>query len=536
MTDKFSRWSTLFSQNLSRDWKKILIWLVGVTTFSGGFVPAFEELTSGQGLAGLYETLQNPAMIAMVGPTPASNAAEYTLGAIYANEMLLFCSLFAAVISVLHVVSQTRKKEELGLIELIRSFRVGRQANSLAVIAESILINLLLAISISCTMIFFQADSITAEGSWLFGLSVGSMGILGSAVALFAAQLMPSSASSNGLSLAFLGGLYLLRAITDVADSSLSMWNPLGWSYLTYPFTTNNWIPLLYLFLFSLILIISSFVLEEHRDLNTGYIPEREGKPYAKRSLLSLRGLLFYLNKGMTISWLITFGLMGAAYGSIYGNMQQFLESNDLMKQMFIQSGVSIEKNFTSTIMVVLICLAAILPIASINRLFTEETHGRMNQLFATKISRNQLYWTNMLLAILFAILAILISSGALGLSALASMKDAKDMDLLMFLKAGFNFLPAVLVFIGISGFLFGWLPRMGKLAYIYLAYSFALNYFGGILDLPEWFSKTAVPSWVPRMPNDSFDLSVFLMLSCISLALFVLGSIGYRRRDLLEG
>lgn len=314
------------------------------------------------------------------------------------------------------------------------------------------------------------------------------------------------------------------------------MWNPLGWSYLTYPFTTNNWIPLLYLFLFSLILIISSFVLEEHRDLNTGYIPEREGKPYAKRSLLSLRGLLFYLNKGMTISWLITFGLMGAAYGSIYGNMQQFLESNDLMKQMFIQSGVSIEKNFTSMIMVVLICLAAILPIASINRLFTEETHGRMNQLFATKISRNQLYWTNMLLAILFAILAILISSGALGLSALASMKDAKDMDLLMFLKAGFNFLPAVLVFIGISGFLFGWLPRMGKLAYIYLAYSFALNYFGGILDLPEWFSKTAVPSWVPRMPNDSFDLSVFLTLSCISLALFVLGSIGYRRRDLLEG
>lgn len=90
MTDKFSRWSTLFSQNLSRDWKKILIWLVGVTAFSGGFVPAFEELTSGQGLAGLYETLQNPAMIAMVGPTPASNAAEYTLGAMYANEMLLF--------------------------------------------------------------------------------------------------------------------------------------------------------------------------------------------------------------------------------------------------------------------------------------------------------------------------------------------------------------------------------------------------------------------------------------------------------------
>jgi putative exporter of polyketide antibiotics len=30
----------------------------------------------------------------------------------------------------------------------------------------------------------------------------------------------------------------------------------------------------------------SSFVLEEHRDLNTGYIPEREGKP--------LLNVLFY--------------------------------------------------------------------------------------------------------------------------------------------------------------------------------------------------------------------------------------------------
>ncbi|MFN1222492.1 tetronasin resistance protein, partial [Enterococcus faecium] len=78
-----------------------------------------------------------------------------------------------------------------------------------------------------------------ADGAWLFGLSVGCTGFLGSAVALFASQLMPSAASSNGLSLAFLGGLYLLREITDVADSSLSMWNHLGWYYLSYQFTTN---------------------------------------------------------------------------------------------------------------------------------------------------------------------------------------------------------------------------------------------------------------------------------------------------------
>ena len=80
---------------------------------------------------GIFETLKNPAMIAIVGPTPIETATEYTLGAMYAHEMLLFCGLIAMVISVLHVISHTRKEENLGLTELVRSFHIGRQANAL---------------------------------------------------------------------------------------------------------------------------------------------------------------------------------------------------------------------------------------------------------------------------------------------------------------------------------------------------------------------------------------------------------------------
>lgn len=58
---------------------------------------------------------------------------------------------------------------------------------------------------------------------------------------------------------------------------------------------------------------------------------------------------------------------------------------------------------------------------------------------------------------ILFFILLILISFGVLGFFVLVLMKDVKDMDLLLFFKVGFNFLFVVLVFIGMSGFLFGW-------------------------------------------------------------------------------
>ncbi|MFP9210066.1 tetronasin resistance protein, partial [Enterococcus faecalis] len=83
---------------------------------------------------------------------------------------------------------------------------------------------------------------------------------------------------------------------------------------------------------------------------------------------------------------LIAFVVMGAAYGSIYGDMQVFLGGNELMKQMFTQSGVSIEESFTATIMMVMIGLVTILPIAVVNKLFAEETRLHLSQLYVTKI------------------------------------------------------------------------------------------------------------------------------------------------------
>ena len=104
------------------------------------------------------------------------------------------------------------------------------------------------------------------------------------------------------------------------------------------------------------------------------------------------------------------------------------------------------------------------------------------------------------------------------------------------FIAAGFNFLPSVSFFIGLAGLALGWSPRLGKAVYVYLGYSFVLNYFEGILDLPGWFSKTAVQSWIPRMPVDPFDAPVFVTMTATSIALMVIGYLGYRRRDMVEG
>src|SRR5699024_9812015 len=133
------------------------------------------------------------------------------------------------------------------------------------------------------------------------------------------------------------------------SDVNLSMINPLGWTYLTFPFTDNNWLSIIFALIFSLVMVFVAFLLDGNRDMGAGYLPQREGRESAKQSLLSVRGLFIKINKGVIISWLIAFVIMGTAYGSIYGDMQTFLESNELMKQMFSHAGFSIEESFTGT-------------------------------------------------------------------------------------------------------------------------------------------------------------------------------------------
>lgn len=532
MKERFGRWHILFLQYLKRDWKKILIWIIGLGLFAAAFVPAMEEIYKDGGLYGLYETLQNPAMISLVGPTPVEKVEDYNLGAMYSHMMLLFSGLFAMTISILHVIGHTRKEEDLGLVELVRSFQVGRQANSLALILEVILINLILAVFIAGTMISFSADSITVKGTILFGISIGCGGILGGGLGLLMAQIMPVSSAATGTSLGIMGLLYIIRGGTDISNIRLSMINPLGWIYSTNPFTENKWFPILYLLIFSTALVLIAFALEGSRDMGAGYLPQREGRENARKSLLSIPGLFLRLNKGVIISWLFAFLILSATYGAIYGDIENFVGSNEIIQQMFAHSSVSMEESFTATIMMVMIALATILPIAIVNKLSSEERNLHLSHIFGMKVKRSQLYWTNIILAVLVSILAVLISCFGLGGAALSVMEKS-TMKMSDFLAIGFNLLPAVLFFIGLTSLALGWMPSLGKMIYVYLAYASLLNYFEGLLDLPEILLNTAPQSWLAKMPIEDFDIKIFIFIIATSFILMLIGYLGYNKRDL---
>src|SRR5699024_9587945 len=98
-----------------------------------------------------------------------------------------------------------------------------------------LMINLILVVFITGVMISFIVDTISIELLYLFDFSICTAGTIGASIAIVPAQIAPTSSGAAGLALGITGFLYIVRASTDVANVDLSIWNPLGWIYLTYP-------------------------------------------------------------------------------------------------------------------------------------------------------------------------------------------------------------------------------------------------------------------------------------------------------------
>src|SRR5699024_2425166 len=250
------------------------------------------------------------------------------------------------------------------------------------------------------------------------------------------------------------------------------------------------------------------------------------------KTLLSIPGLFFKLNKATIISWLIAFLFLGAAYGSIYGDMQTFIESNEMDQQMFTQSGSTMEESFTGTIMMVLIGLVSILPVVIINKLFAEENRSHLSQMVATKVTRAQLYWSSLGIAIFTGLLSILFAAGSLGGVAMTARDSSEELIMNAFLAAGYNFYLDGLVLIGFAVLSLGWVVQLLKVVYVYLFYVFMIYYFEGLLVFSDWLFNTAVHSWIPQRPMVSFGTFTFAIIIEICISFMVMGNFGYSSRD----
>ena len=530
----------LFKTLIKRDWFKLVFWILGMLAFAASGAGKMEVASNPATASTLYTMfVKNPAMVGLFGPTPINNPTNYSLGPIFCQTMTLITGLTFAIISIIYVVNRSRKEEDDGITELFRSYSIGKLANTTALVMELLLLNLIMAVLLALSIEVQNVAGLNhLESNFLFAFTTSAQGFLWGMFALLFGQIFSEASTTKGMTFGLLGLLYIVRMLTDVTNLSIGWFNRLSWSYLAFPYVKGheNWLAVFLTFLLAFLILGISYILELKRDVGVGYLPERKARLHGKKGHFGFPGLVLNLEKKMIIGWLLASFVLGLVYGSMFGQMDQFISSNKTVKELFVgneTAASAIRGNFMVTLFSILSILIAAFGVILLTKMVSEERKNRLEALYALPLSRLKVYSTYLLIAILSVILAQFLALFGIFIEQLGN-KNA--LSFLEIMKSGMIWLVAVIFVLAILSLLLGLVPRLAELIWVYLAFLLFMTYLGKLLSLPKWLENLSIYNYIPKLPVEKMNLPTVLFILILSVFLVLLGFGAYRRRDLITG
>ncbi|WP_172370879.1 ABC transporter permease [Sporosarcina jiandibaonis] len=518
---------------LRRDRLRIWIWLFGLVAITLLVAQTFVDLYgSEEERQAIAETMLNPAMTAMVGP--AYGIDNYTIGAMFAHEMFLFTAIAFGLMSILLVARHTRADEEDGQIEMIRSLPTGRLSNLASTVLVMNGVNVLIALLIGFGLYGMGIESMDLEGSLLYGAALGATGIFFTAVTAVFAQLTENVRGTIGFAFTVLGVSYLVRAVGDVGNEMLSWLSPLGWVLNTEVFVSNYWWPLVLTIITALLLVLLAFYLNAIRDLGSGFLPAKSGRRHASKFLQSPLGLMVRLQRTSLIAWGIGMFILGASYGSVFGELETFFGDNEMLAELIAPiEGFSLTDQFIPMIMSIMAMLSTIPALMAMNKLIGEEKKNRTEHMLGRAVSRTRLIASSLVVSIVTSF--VMLSLAAIGLWSAGNAVMEEGLEFGTLYGAAMVHLPAMWMIIGLAALFIGAVPKFIGLTWLYLIYSFIVVYLGGLLQLPDWLGNLSPFGQIPNIPVEDMDYMKVSILVVIAMFAAVIGFVGYNRRD-IEG
>jgi len=519
--------------DIKRTWFSSLMWITILLTLTIFVAAIFTNLYGDiESRIGMAETMQNPAMVAMVGPI--FDADNYTNGAMYVQMMLVFVIITVAIMNIFLIVRLTRKDEESSRLELVRSLPVGRHSKLCSAIIVCIIVNIILAILTAFGLSILNIESMNIEGSILYATTVCVSGIFWGSIAALFSQLASTSRGAIAYSCIFLGISYFLRGVGDVSYELLSLISPLGLPLRTQIYVNNYWWPVTIIIALTIIVTIVSFYLNSTRDLGAGLIAAKPGKTNASKFLKTPLGLSVKLIKPILIGWGITILLIGIAYGSIFGDIEKFLDGSDMMKQLFLNNNkYTIAEQFMTTLMAISSVIVTIATLLIAVKIRSEEKKGRLEQIYSKKISRKKILFNYIILSLISSILFQTLY--AIGLWGTAYTVMEEPLLFTTVLKAALYYLPAIWVMISIAILLIAYLPKYTNFIWGFLGFSFFTVYMGKLVNIPNWILKLVPYNNIPQIPVEDSNIIPLIIMTFIAFTTMIIGINAYNKRDTLS-
>jgi len=505
----------------------ILIWLVSIGLLV--FLTAV-------GVAGLFPTQasidqaaaasqNNAAAIAFNGPAQGLD----TLGGEVAFQVGAMGMVIVALMSLFTVGRLTRGEEEAGRLELVRSLPVGVHAPTVAALVTVTAMNVIAA---ALTSIALVAAGLPATGSLVLGVSYAAVGIFFAAVALVAAQITENTRAVYGSSVALVGLAYLIRAVGDVGDGTISWFSPIGMAQKARPYADERWWPLLPLFAAAIALIAVAARLASKRDHGAGLVAPRPGPAVAAPSLGNPFGLAMRLQRGTLLGWGAAVLVVGIAYGWIAPTIDSFVANNPTMAEFMTSTGTgSLTDTYFATALRITALIASGFAVQSALRLRGEESALRAEPLLATPLSRRRWAASHLVIALVGSLALLAVAGLATGLSyAIAGGPWSSVPNLL---TAALVYAPAMWLLTALAVAIFGFAPRWVDATWAILAGCFIVALLGAVLGLPRWVQQLSPFDHVPALPAASLDVPSLAILTLLAGFLVLGGLAGLRRRDI---
>lgn len=524
--ESFTGTGSLLRFVVRRDRVRILVWIVGIALLMVIGVASIKGLypTQADLDAAAVAAKDNAAALAFNGPAQGLN----TLGGEVAFNLGATGLVVVALMSLLMMGRLTRGEEEAGRLEMLRSLPIGDRAAPAAAGLVVGGMNVVVGVAIGLCLV---ATGLSVGGSITFAVAFMLVGMLFGGIALLVAQVTDNTRVVFGVSGTVLGAAFILRAVGDVGDGTLSWLSPIGWAQKARPFAGERWWPLLVLVVGLAATMAAASWLAARRDLGSGLIQPRRGRPRAAPTLCGPFGLAVRLQRGGLIGWSLGILVTSVAYGSIAPSIDSFIGRNRALAEMLAGGGGSLTDAYLARSLQVVALLGTGFAIQSALRLRTEETALRAEPLLATAVSRRRLASSHLVAAVGGVVILLVVTGAAMGISyGIAGGPIDRTPDLL---AAALVYAPAMWLMAAIAVALVGLAPRETVAAWAALGFCFLVGFLGDLFRLPESVKDLSPFQQVPQLPAMPVQWLPLVVLVSISLVIVAAALTAFRRRDI---
>ena len=507
-------------------------WTVVLTGVGAGVVATFEDRVPTEAARAAADALEGvPAFEALFGRFVQPGSLE---GFVLSRWTGMF-AIFVAVWGMLAATKLLRGAEDAGHVEPLRAGAISSRGLLGSAVAAMLSWFAIFAVAVGAA---HSGAGMDAATSWALGGAMGLLAAAFAAVGTLTSQVAATRRRATQLAGAVLAAALAVRVLAAATGTPDGVWwaTPFGWIGFLHEADAARGAVFAAFAVLLVVLLAAAFTFAR-RDLHAGLVSADERSVEGARTVGGQVGLATRLTGLATLGWAAVLAAVAFVFTVLTDDFVAVVadlpEATAFVEQMGYTAMHTPEGFVALVLGLFLFVGVALFAAAQAAAIREEEASWRIEHLLARPVGRVRWLVTR-LVVVAVAAAAIAVTGGIIAWFATV-MVDV-PITFVDGVLAGVNLIPLAWLILGIGVALFAFVPRLaGPVTYGLVVVAFALDFVGGLLDLPEWVLELSPFRHLASVPAVDLDVPAALIMLAIGLVGAALGTLVFRRRDLQE-